>query len=176
MKWKVEIYCLSSRACRRLGDWVCATSAKVDRCKYGVSGHRGIFEISRRGRHVNSCKQHVHNNAPIATRVLRLDSMPLRYQESIRLNSSRSAHSKEISCLSFSPKGKYLASAGIDGRICIWLVSNGRLLHVITGKQAVLSLQWTLLKGDSLLCGLLDGTVAFITITFVCIVVKLRDV
>lgn len=90
--------------------------------------------------------------------------MPLRYEEYTRLSNG---HAKGITCVAFSPNGLLLASGALDGRVCIWSLKTNALLHVVSGSSAVLSISWQPLCDDLLLCGLQDGAVAVINITFV---------
>lgn len=90
--------------------------------------------------------------------------MPLRYEQQCRL---MGGHTQGITAINFSPNGKYLASSGMDGQICIWKLATNELLHTLSGSSPVLSLVWIPTGDDSLICGLKDGTVASISMTFV---------
>ncbi|KZS90580.1 WD40 repeat-like protein [Sistotremastrum niveocremeum HHB9708] len=67
-----------------------------------------------------------------------------------------SQHTDSINALQFSRDGSRLGSAGRDGFLCIWSLPNCRLLHRISAKCAVLSVQW--IGQGQLLGGLADGT------------------
>ncbi|RPD81759.1 WD40 repeat-like protein [Lentinus tigrinus ALCF2SS1-7] len=89
--------------------------------------------------------------------------MVLRYLETVRLSRG---HSSGITALAFSLKGQFLASAGLDGKVCIWRADDFRLLHVITRSEdiAVLSLAWLGPNEDTLICGLKDGNIVTIIV------------
>ena len=80
------------------------------------------------------------------------------YFESGRL-SDPLGHYKGVTALSFSAHGSYLASAGLDNRICIWNPDTQKLLHSVEVSVAVLSLDWVQSGEDILVCGLGDGTI-----------------
>ena len=90
--------------------------------------------------------------------------MTLRYEEKATL---ASGHNRGITCVAFSPHGQYLASGGLDNRICIWSIDTFTLLHVVCGTSPVLSLVWEPPKDDTVFCGLADGSVATIQISIV---------
>ncbi|KAI0715887.1 WD40-repeat-containing domain protein [Cerioporus squamosus] len=72
-------------------------------------------------------------------------------------------HTGGVAALAFSPNGLFIASAGLDAKVCIWNVSDGTLLHVFAGASPVLSLVWV--KDGLLLCGAEDGSISVITIS-----------
>ncbi|KAI9060540.1 WD40 repeat-like protein, partial [Trametes sanguinea] len=65
--------------------------------------------------------------------------------------------------VAFSPNGEWLASGGLDGRLCVWHVGSGKLLYVFSGKSPVLSAVW-LDSHEHLVCGMEDGTIASLAI------------
>ncbi|RPD67767.1 WD40 repeat-like protein [Lentinus tigrinus ALCF2SS1-7] len=71
-------------------------------------------------------------------------------------------HTKGITNVVFSPSGTYLATGGLDGRICIWDVDSGRLCYVYTGPSEVLELVWPS-SDPGLMCGLGDGHIAWMS-------------
>ncbi|TFK80423.1 WD40 repeat-like protein [Polyporus arcularius HHB13444] len=89
--------------------------------------------------------------------------MVLRYLESACLSRG---HTGGITALAFSPAGKFLASAGLEGKVCIWRADDFRLLHVVSrsGGIAVLSLAWLSPNEETLICGLKDGNIVFVTV------------
>ncbi|KAI0700645.1 WD40-repeat-containing domain protein [Cerioporus squamosus] len=74
-------------------------------------------------------------------------------------------HYLGVTSIAFSPNGTYLATAGLDGTVCIWEVANHHLLHVYKNKTAIVSLAWILNGEDSVLLGYEDGNVATLSIT-----------
>ena len=46
---------------------------------------------------------------------------------------SLEAHTAGVSCLQYSPNGKFLASAGNDNTVCIWDVEKQKLLKTLRG-------------------------------------------
>ncbi|KAI0827479.1 WD40-repeat-containing domain protein [Trametes gibbosa] len=87
--------------------------------------------------------------------------MVLRYLESTRLNHG---HSSGVTALAFSARATHIASAGLDGKVCIWNPLDGRLLHVFSSPVPVLSLTWVKPSEDTVICGLQDGTVVSLVI------------
>ena len=88
--------------------------------------------------------------------------MPLQYEQYAHLLHPE-GHNNAVTAVNFSPSGRLLASAGLDGRVCVWQVSCGDLLYVFSGKSAVLSVVWV--GSDMhLVCGMEDGTIAFLAI------------
>ncbi|KAI0363071.1 WD40 repeat-like protein [Pilatotrama ljubarskyi] len=86
----------------------------------------------------------------------------LLYQQSTRLQ-HHEGHSDAVTVVAFSPDGERLASGGLDGRVCVWSVGSGKLLHVFLGKSSVLSVLW-LDSNEYLVCGMEDGTIASLAI------------
>ncbi|KIP01816.1 hypothetical protein PHLGIDRAFT_326339 [Phlebiopsis gigantea 11061_1 CR5-6] len=86
--------------------------------------------------------------------------MPLTYTKS---NDLTEGHKGAISMVSFSSFGTYLATSGLDGRVCLWKVSEGTLLHVVESTTPVLSICWIPQREDSLICGLGDGSIGLVT-------------
>ena len=97
---------------------------------------------------------------------LRLDTMPLQYQRVARLVHP-DGHSDGVTVVAFSPNGLLLGSGGMDGRICIWDIARRKLIYVFSGKSAVLSLLWLGASNCKLVCGMEDGTIAFLAISTV---------
>ncbi|KAI0648743.1 WD40-repeat-containing domain protein [Trametes meyenii] len=87
----------------------------------------------------------------------------LRYTEFGRLTNG--GHEKGITKVAFSPEGSYLATAGLDGHICVWEVSSRDLLYSFDGSSPVLSLAWLPFNKNTILCGLQDGNMAILRIT-----------
>ena len=50
----------------------------------------------------------------------------------VRLN----GHFSSIFSLAFSPNGEFLASASQDGTICVWSVSTGKRIKILTGHSS----------------------------------------
>ena len=76
------------------------------------------------------------------------------FEEHVRLTGG---HTSGMAATSFSPYGRLLATAGLEGNLCIWDVSSGDLVHAYRGNSAALSISWTPDDEDSLQCGTEDG-------------------
>ena len=93
--------------------------------------------------------------------------MSLQYQDYLRL---ANGHTRGITKVAFSPNGVFIATAGLDGRVCVWNAQTGELGYVFSGTTEVLSLIWAPPRDDIMICGLADGTLACLNIGDVCIV------
>ena len=91
--------------------------------------------------------------------------MPKRYKEFRRLSNG---HSRGITTVAFSGEGSYVATGGLDGKVCIWGLQSGKLLHLYAGQSSILCLEWMPSREDSLLCGSQNGNVTVLTIAAVC--------
>ncbi|KAI9069148.1 WD40 repeat-like protein [Trametes sanguinea] len=74
-------------------------------------------------------------------------------------------HDRGITRVAFSPSGSYLATAGLDGRICVWEIESMQLLYSFDGDSPVLSLLWIPPTEDILVCGFHCGNVAVLKIS-----------
>ncbi|TCD61571.1 hypothetical protein EIP91_008245 [Steccherinum ochraceum] len=85
--------------------------------------------------------------------------MPLLYSEHRVLVNG---HQQGILCVEISPTGKFVATGGQDGVVCIWAMSSGTVVHRLKGqsRSSVLCLQWSPGRDDRLYFGLADGVVA----------------
>ena len=81
--------------------------------------------------------------------------------------SDKRGHHKGVSALSFSARGSYLASGGLDNKICIWGAHTKQLLHVVEVSVTVLSLDWVKQGENVVVCGLADGTVVSVVLAAV---------
>ncbi|KAI9069597.1 WD40 repeat-like protein [Trametes sanguinea] len=88
--------------------------------------------------------------------------MVLRYEEAGRLVNG---HDRGITSVAFSPGGSYLATAGLDGKVCVWDVSATRLLYSFEGESPVLSIVWLPPADNLILGGFQDGSMAILRIT-----------
>ncbi|RPD78445.1 WD40 repeat-like protein [Lentinus tigrinus ALCF2SS1-7] len=67
-------------------------------------------------------------------------------------------HSQGITAISFNPEGSLLATASLDGAVCIWSTNTWTLLDVYRAKVAITSLHW--FNDNTLVCGLQDGVMS----------------
>ncbi|KAI0690828.1 WD40-repeat-containing domain protein, partial [Cerioporus squamosus] len=74
-------------------------------------------------------------------------------------------HDTGITCVAFSCQGTFLASAGLDGRVCIWEVNSQRLLHMYKCETSISSISWMQNGEDSLIVGYEDGNVGTLSMT-----------
>ncbi len=64
-------------------------------------------------------------------------------------------HSKGITRVAFNPAGSLLASAGLDGTVCVWDTTTWSLLDVYYAKIRITTVAWY--TDTILVCGLEDG-------------------
>ncbi|KAI0686806.1 WD40-repeat-containing domain protein [Cerioporus squamosus] len=64
-------------------------------------------------------------------------------------------HSNGITRVAFNPAGSLLASAGLDGTVCIWDTATWSLLDVYYAKTRITAVAWY--TDENLVCGLADG-------------------
>ena len=108
----------------------------------------------------------VHIQArPSAPLHLKGTKMSLAYRKHLQLRHSE-GHSDGVTAVSFSSTGDFLASGGLDGRVCVWDMHAGELRYVFSGNSAVLCLEW-LPPTLSIVCGMEDGTLALLSIVHV---------
>ncbi|OSC99346.1 WD40 repeat-like protein, partial [Trametes coccinea BRFM310] len=74
--------------------------------------------------------------------------------------------------VAFSPSGNYLATAGLDGKTCVWDIDSKDLLYSFDGESPVLSLVWVPPNEDALVCGFLNGNMAVLKISATSLHVK----
>ncbi|KAI9068782.1 WD40 repeat-like protein, partial [Trametes sanguinea] len=72
-------------------------------------------------------------------------------------------HFQGIASVAFSPEGTFLATAGLDARVCVWRVEDAVLLYSYHGDSPVLSIVW-IRKEESMVCGMANGYVAILSI------------
>lgn len=87
--------------------------------------------------------------------------MVLQYEETCTLTDG---HDKGITRVTFSPKGTWIATAGLDGRVVIWETKSAALKYVFAGTSPVLSLIWLPRGEELLICGLADGNIVCLDI------------
>ncbi|KAI0702554.1 WD40-repeat-containing domain protein [Earliella scabrosa] len=78
-----------------------------------------------------------------------------RYTQTAHLTDG---HSGGITAVVFNPDGSFLATAGLDGTVCIWDTKTWLLLDVYRSKAKVTSLAW--FDDEALVCGLADGIIS----------------
>ena len=71
-------------------------------------------------------------------------------------------HSDTITHVAFNPDGKLLASASLDGTLCISNIKSSLLCHQYFGGHAILSVVWA--DNERIICSLKDGTIACLVI------------
>ncbi|RDX42307.1 WD40 repeat-like protein [Lentinus brumalis] len=86
--------------------------------------------------------------------------MGRRYKEKTILSGG---HDKAVASVAFSLSGNYVATAGLDGRVCVWEAEEGTLLHRYSGKSAALCLAWVPSGEETLLFGTADGNIGMLT-------------
>ncbi len=64
-------------------------------------------------------------------------------------------HSEGITCVVFNPEGSLLATAGLDGAVCLWNTTTWCLLDIYYSKTPVTALAWY--TDTAVVCGLKDG-------------------
>ncbi|KAH9895966.1 WD40-repeat-containing domain protein, partial [Cubamyces lactineus] len=70
-------------------------------------------------------------------------------------------HVGGVVAVAFSPEGNYIATAGIDRKVCIWAITEEDPLHILDGRSTTLSLAWEPSPHEAvLLIGMQDGTVS----------------
>ena len=79
-----------------------------------------------------------------------------RYTEYGRL---QGGHDNSVTTLSFSPFGRYIATAALDGTICIWEVLNLKLLCQYSGNDYAVSIAWFPGQEAKLLAGMARGSI-----------------
>lgn len=87
-------------------------------------------------------------------------SPPLEYERTANFEESRTGG---VTSLAFNPTGNYLASAGLDRRVGIWEVENGKLIHSFITSSRALSVAWVPDRDGMLLCGCQDGSINALT-------------
>lgn len=94
-------------------------------------------------------------------------SKPLFYEKTAEF-AVPEGHAGGLTAVAFSSSGQFLATAGLDCKVCIWRVSDRRLLHTLSGRSLTLCISWLPSSDDSLLCGMRDGCVTAMTFREVC--------
>ncbi len=88
--------------------------------------------------------------------------MARRYKPKVTLTNG---HVKGITAVAFSIHGRHIATAALDGDVCIWRTNDGQLLHRFSGQSPVLCLIWASSGEETLLFGTKDGNVTMLTIS-----------
>ncbi|KAI1785308.1 WD40-repeat-containing domain protein [Ganoderma leucocontextum] len=74
-------------------------------------------------------------------------------------------HTGGVAAVAFSPSGTYLATGGLDSKVCVWTLSNQKLYHIFGGSEPVLSLAWLPNREDTLICGSQDGAICVLRVS-----------
>ena len=90
--------------------------------------------------------------------------MPRKYKEVAFLTDG---HTKGITAVDFNPAATMLATGGLDGKICLWSVPGGKLLHTSNGTSPVTSLRWVGRDNNILLFGSKDGNLSTLSVSTV---------
>lgn len=99
-------------------------------------------------------------NDPYHSRLALSTLMGLIYEHKHILHGPDNFRHSAIECLSFNAKGTLLASGDEAGRLLVWSVASGKLLDIIEGHSAVLSIVWTLSeRSDAIMVGFRDGLI-----------------
>ncbi len=86
----------------------------------------------------------------------------IRYVDIGGIGDAEKGHQGGVAALAFNRTGEQLASAGLDGKMCIWRVNDGRLLHIFVATSSVLSIAWV--EENVVLCGTADGAITTISV------------
>ena len=94
--------------------------------------------------------------------------MPLLHYE--KRHELVDGHRKGITKVAFSANRDHIrvATAGLDGCVCVWEVSTGKLLYQFKCSSSILSMVWSVRGEEIIICGLQDGTIACLDMTGVC--------
>ena len=68
-------------------------------------------------------------------------------------------HTLGVTAISFSPKGSYVATAGLDQLLCVWNVVDYSILHSYAAGSPILSVCWIPEQEDTLVCGMENGSI-----------------
>ncbi|KAI0363409.1 WD40 repeat-like protein [Pilatotrama ljubarskyi] len=75
------------------------------------------------------------------------------------------AHRGAITAVAIRPGDSRVATASLDGDVCIWEISSQKVLYAYRGGMPVLALRWDDRGEHRLLCGMDNGYVASLEIT-----------
>ena len=131
------------------------------RCGWGNSGRLNL-SLCPLSNHLPTNAQNDSLTRSVRGMASSPPASPLRYEILAGLSDG---HTGGVAAIAFSPFGTYLATAGLDSQVCIWTLSNQRLLHVVRGSRPALSLVWLESQEDSLLFGIEDGAILVLRIT-----------
>ncbi len=76
-------------------------------------------------------------------------------------------HEFGITAVAFSSQNTLLATAGLDGKVCLWDVRTHALLHTYKNDTAIVCMDWKSQSEDTLVIGYQDGNVATLSLTAV---------
>ena len=99
-------------------------------------------------------------------------SGPLLY---VPLASLEGAHSSGVAAVAFSPNGLYLATAGLDCKLCVWKLSDQEIFHSFSCNSPILSLAWLPDSDSTLIFGAQDGSISTLELDLVTCIVRILD-
>ena len=88
--------------------------------------------------------------------------MPLRYEYEDWLTGERTGG---VAATAFSPNGRFIATAGLNGLVSIWTLPDLKPYHTFTGNSPAVSLEWIPNATAKLLFGTMDGMICLLELS-----------